>query len=132
MNGTEARLYVSWKHSDLDYYMQKDYIDFRKHVKNIIDWGKDKRLKDIRESLDNLLEESRKRASGAAKHKPRHDTKQTQSEQEDPHWQWSATAGQYYHVNPDRTIEWGTTNTTASLPGKRLLNASIRSLGHRP
>ncbi|KAK0625092.1 hypothetical protein B0T17DRAFT_654884 [Bombardia bombarda] len=50
MNGTEARLYVSWKHSDLDYYMQKvdsfllqkprDYIEFRKHVKNIIDWGR--------------------------------------------------------------------------------------------
>ncbi|KAL8380637.1 hypothetical protein RB595_005081 [Gaeumannomyces hyphopodioides] len=80
MNGTEARLYVSWKHNDLDYYMQKvdsfllqrpqDYIEFRKHVKNIIDWGKDKRLKEIRESLDTLLEESRKRASEAAKSRP--------------------------------------------------------------
>ncbi|KAK3373232.1 hypothetical protein B0T24DRAFT_593463 [Lasiosphaeria ovina] len=140
MNGTEARLYVSWKHSDLDYYMQKvdsfllqkpqDYIEFRKHVKNIIDWGKDTRLKEIRESLDTLLEESRKRASEAAKsrppptkdstskskrHKPPpsrksshsgHDTEQARSEQEDPYWQWSETAGQYYHVNPDRTIEW--------------------------
>lgn len=64
MNGTEARLYVSWKHSDLDYYMQKvdsfllqkpqDYIEFRKHVKNILEWGKDTRLKEIRESLDTL------------------------------------------------------------------------------
>ncbi|KAK3332067.1 hypothetical protein B0T19DRAFT_397868 [Cercophora scortea] len=130
MNGTEARLYVSWKHSDLDYYMQKDYIEFRKHVKNIIDWGKDKRLEDIRESLNTLLEESRKRASEAAKsrppptqdwtstskqHKPppsregsssKHDTEQAQSEQVDPYWQWSETAGQYYHVNPDRTLEW--------------------------
>ncbi|KAI1147879.1 hypothetical protein F4825DRAFT_436020 [Nemania diffusa] len=140
MNGTEARLYVSWKHSDLDYYMQKvksfllqdpeHYIEFRKHVKNIIDWGKDKRLKEIRESLDTLLEESRKRTSEAAKsrppptkdstskskrHKPPpsrkssssgHDTKQARSEPEDPYWQWSATAGQYYHVNSDRTIEW--------------------------
>lgn len=140
MNGTEARLYVSWKHSDLDYYMQKvksfllqdpeHYIEFRKHVKNIIDWGKDKRLKEIRESLDTLLEESRKRTSEAAKsrppptkdstskskkHKPppsrkgsssEHDTEQTRSEQEDSYWQWSGTAGQYYHVNPDRTIEW--------------------------
>ena len=70
MNGTEARLYVSWKHSDLDYYMQKvdsfllqkpqDYIEFRKYVRNILDWGKDNRLKEIRESLDTLLEESRK------------------------------------------------------------------------
>ncbi|KAK0655439.1 hypothetical protein B0T16DRAFT_451121 [Cercophora newfieldiana] len=72
MSGTEARLYVSWKHSDLGYYMQKvdsfllqkpqDYIEFRKHVKNIIDWGKDQRLKEIRESLA-LLEESRNEAA---------------------------------------------------------------------
>ncbi|EHK48411.1 hypothetical protein TRIATDRAFT_178855, partial [Trichoderma atroviride IMI 206040] len=64
MNGTEARLYVSWKHNDLDYYTQKvksfllqdpeHYIEFRKHVKNIIDWGKDQRLKEISESLDTL------------------------------------------------------------------------------
>ncbi|KAK0629051.1 hypothetical protein B0T17DRAFT_606490 [Bombardia bombarda] len=57
MNGTEARLYVSWKHNELDYYMQKvrsfllqdpeHYIEFRKHVKNIIDWGRDKRLTEI-------------------------------------------------------------------------------------
>ncbi|OAA64239.1 hypothetical protein SPI_02886 [Niveomyces insectorum RCEF 264] len=119
MNGTEARLYVSWKHSDLDYYIQKvdsfllqkphDYIEFRKHVRNVIDWGKDTRLKEIRESLDTLLEESRKRTSEAAKsrppptkdltskskrHKPPpsrkssssgHDTKQARSEPEDPY-----------------------------------------------
>ncbi|KAI1740241.1 hypothetical protein F4680DRAFT_418948 [Xylaria scruposa] len=140
MNGSEARLYVSWKHSDLDYYMQKfdsfllqkpqDYIEFRKQVKNIIDWGKNKRLKEIRESLDTLLEESRKRASGAAKSRPPptkdstskskrhnpppsrkgsssgHDTEQARSEQEDPYGQLDETAGQYYHVNPDSTIEW--------------------------
>jgi hypothetical protein len=80
MNGTEARLYISWKHNELDYYMQKvksfllqdpeHYIEFRKHVKNIIDWGKDKRLNEIREPLDALLEESRKRASEAAKSRP--------------------------------------------------------------
>lgn len=80
MNGTEARLYVSWKHNELDYYMQKvksfllqdpeHYIEFRKHVKNIIDWGKDQRLKEIRKSLDTLLEESRRRASEAAKSRP--------------------------------------------------------------
>ncbi|KAK0723976.1 hypothetical protein B0T21DRAFT_372923 [Apiosordaria backusii] len=77
MNGTEARLYVSWKHDELDYYMAhvksfllhepEHYIEFRKYVRNIIDWGKDKRLTDIRNSLDILLEESRKRASEAAK-----------------------------------------------------------------
>ncbi|KAI0480158.1 hypothetical protein GGR56DRAFT_256520 [Xylariaceae sp. FL0804] len=80
MNGTGARLYVSWKHSDLDYYMQivksfrlqspPDYIEFRKHVRNIIDWGRDTRLKEIRGSLDTLLEESRKRTSEAAKSRP--------------------------------------------------------------
>ncbi len=73
MNGTEARLYVSWKHNELDYYMAnvksflrqepEHYIEFRKYVRNIIDWGKDKRLDNIRNSLDSLLEESRKRTS---------------------------------------------------------------------
>ncbi|KAF7874903.1 hypothetical protein EAF04_002077 [Stromatinia cepivora] len=73
MNGTEARLYVSWKQDELDYYMQKldsyllqkpnDYIEFRKHVLNIIEWGKDKRLKEIQKSLDILLEENRESAS---------------------------------------------------------------------
>jgi hypothetical protein len=73
MSGTEARLYVSWKHDDLEYYMQQvesfvlqrpeHYLEFRKYVRNIIDWGKDKRLKEIRDSLDILLEESRKRAA---------------------------------------------------------------------
>jgi len=79
MSGTEARLYISWKHNELDYYMRKvrsfalqrpkDYVEFRKHVRNIIDWGEDKRLKQIQESLDNLLEESR-RTSEVAKSRP--------------------------------------------------------------
>jgi hypothetical protein len=77
VRGTEARLYISWKNSELDYYManiesfllQKpsDYLEFRKYVRNIIDWGKDKRLNEIRDSLDRLLEESRKKASEEAK-----------------------------------------------------------------
>ncbi|KAK0703415.1 hypothetical protein B0T26DRAFT_658318, partial [Lasiosphaeria miniovina] len=77
MNGTEARLYVSWKHNELDCYMQKvesftlqkpkDYIEFRRYIQDIIDWGKDKRLNEIRNSLDSLLEESRQRVSEAAK-----------------------------------------------------------------
>lgn len=77
MSGTEARLYISWKHSELDFYMRKirsfclqepgHYLEFRKYVRNIIDWGKDVRLKGIRDSLDVLLEEGRKRASTAAK-----------------------------------------------------------------
>jgi hypothetical protein len=77
MSGTEARLYISWKHDELGYCMQKikgfylqdpeHYIMFRKYVRNIIDWGKEKRLEEIRNSLDSLLEESMQRASEAAK-----------------------------------------------------------------
>ncbi|KAK0703059.1 hypothetical protein B0T26DRAFT_729711 [Lasiosphaeria miniovina] len=77
MNGTKARLYISWKHNDIDYYMRRvksflpqdpgHYIEFGKYVRNIIDWGKDKRLNEIRASLDKLLEEGRKRTSEAAK-----------------------------------------------------------------
>jgi hypothetical protein len=80
MSGTEARLYISWKHNELDYYMQKvrsfslqepeQYVEFRKHVRNIIDWGKDKRLKEIRKSFDSLLEENRKMASQLTKSRP--------------------------------------------------------------
>ncbi|KAJ8125690.1 hypothetical protein O1611_g7947 [Lasiodiplodia mahajangana] len=79
MNGTEARLYISWKPNELDYYTRKidsfmlqkprDYLEFRKYVRNIIDWGKGKRLNEIRDSLNILLEESRK-ASEAAKARP--------------------------------------------------------------
>jgi hypothetical protein len=80
MSGTEARLYVSWKHTELDYYLKhvdsfllqkpRDHIEFRKHALNIIDWGKDERLNKIRDSLNSLLEESRKAASQLAKSRP--------------------------------------------------------------
>lgn len=80
MNGTEARLYVSWKQDELKYYTRKvdsfllqkpkDYVEFRKYVRNIIDWGKDKRLNEIRDSLNSLLEESRQTASQLAKSRP--------------------------------------------------------------
>ena len=80
MNGTEARLYISWKHNELDYYMRRvksfslqepeQYVAFRKYVRNIIDWGKDERLNKIRDSLNSLLEESRKTASLLAKSRP--------------------------------------------------------------
>ncbi|MCJ1486672.1 hypothetical protein MMC06_006850 [Schaereria dolodes] len=76
MNGTEARLYISWKQNDLGYYMQKiksfaiqepeQYVTFRQYVRNIIDWGEDKRLKTIQGSLDSLLEENRNVSSELA------------------------------------------------------------------
>ncbi|OAL34117.1 hypothetical protein AYO20_06572 [Fonsecaea nubica] len=62
---------LMWKHDELKYYTQKvdsfllqnpdQYLKFRKYGLNIIDWGKDTRLKVIQTSLDNLLEEGRKR-----------------------------------------------------------------------
>ncbi|KAF4450195.1 hypothetical protein F53441_6629 [Fusarium austroafricanum] len=54
MNGTEARLYISWKQSEVDYYTAnvqnfllqnpEQYLKFRKYVHNIIDWGRGGRL----------------------------------------------------------------------------------------
>lgn len=77
MNGSLANLYVSWKHDDFNFYTKRvkafclqepdQYLNFRKHVRNIIDWGRDVRLKSIRNSLDFLLEQRRKRASEQAK-----------------------------------------------------------------
>ncbi|KAJ2973202.1 hypothetical protein NUW58_g8996 [Xylaria curta] len=77
MNATEARLFISWKHNKLDYYMQQvecfalqrpdDYIELRKYVRNIIDWGAGGRLKGIQNSLDSLLENGRQRVSGVVK-----------------------------------------------------------------
>lgn len=77
MNGTEARLYVSWKHNDLAYHTQKvksfllqeteQYLEFHKYVRNIIDWGNGTRLNEIRKSLDSLQEANRRVASQLAK-----------------------------------------------------------------
>lgn len=141
MSGTEARLYISWKHNDLDYYMAnvqsfllqdpEHYLKFRKYVLNIIDWGKDRRLNEIRISLDALLEEGRKRASEAAKarqppsvgsatssgkrHKSsssrrnsgRSDSMQEQSAGGDkPYWDWDETTGKWLHTNANGTILW--------------------------
>jgi hypothetical protein len=67
MNGSEARLYISWKH-ELTYYMQivesfclqrpEHFLEFRKYTRNIIDWGKNLRLQSVQEALDILREES--------------------------------------------------------------------------
>ncbi|CAK7212967.1 hypothetical protein SCUCBS95973_001639 [Sporothrix curviconia] len=81
MNGSEARLYISWKHDERNYYMADadcyylrradDYIRFRKTARNIVDWGKNDRLHSIRKSLDALIEEARKQTSREAKSRPR-------------------------------------------------------------
>lgn len=79
MNGSEARLFISWKDDELKYCLQdvesfslqkpNDYLEFRKYVQNIIEWGKDRRLREIQDSLDKLHEE-RRRSSEAAKSRP--------------------------------------------------------------
>ncbi|KAH7322494.1 hypothetical protein B0I35DRAFT_476442 [Stachybotrys elegans] len=76
-NGTEARLYISWKHDKQEYRMAnvdsfllqdpEHYIKFRNYVRNIIGWGREERLEGIRKSLDTLLEAGQKRTSAAAK-----------------------------------------------------------------
>ncbi|KXX77075.1 hypothetical protein MMYC01_206328 [Madurella mycetomatis] len=154
MSGTEARLYISWKHNELDYYMAsvdcfllqkpKDYLEFRKYVRNIMDWGNDKRLKEIRNSLDCLLEESRKRSSEAAKSrqppsdgsatssgkKPRSSSSRKNSSRSSsmrgqsrrangPHWQQGETESQDVYGEPSCYLGWqqsvvDTHNETAS------------------
>ncbi|KAF5538009.1 hypothetical protein FMEXI_9593 [Fusarium mexicanum] len=67
MNGTEARLHVSWKDGGF-IYMQKiktfilqrpeEFLEFRRFARNIIDWGRDERLECIKSSLDVLVEEA--------------------------------------------------------------------------
>jgi hypothetical protein len=81
IRGTEARLYVTWKHDEQDrYYMQEvesfvlhrpeHYLEFRRYVRNIIEWGKGRRLREIRDSLGIILEKRRKRAAAEAKTRP--------------------------------------------------------------
>ncbi|KAK5013183.1 hypothetical protein LTR60_003999 [Cryomyces antarcticus] len=143
MNGTEARLYVSWKHDELKYYMRKvdsfllqkpkDYVEFRKYVLNIIDWGKDERLNEIRDSLNSLLEESRQTASQLAKSRPppssddptssssqkrkssssRGRNSKAKTAQEDrsggvneSYWKLDATYNRYFHSDGDGNITW--------------------------
>jgi hypothetical protein len=77
MNGTEARLFVSWKQDNDSYYTQKvdsfalqraeHYLEFRNYVLNIIDWGLKTRLERIQNLLDQLFEEDRKALSHMAK-----------------------------------------------------------------
>ncbi|KAH8593092.1 hypothetical protein B0O99DRAFT_653493 [Bisporella sp. PMI_857] len=143
MNGTEARLYVSWKHDELKHYTRKvdsfllqkpkDYVEFRKHILNIIDWGKDERLKEIQKSLDSLLEENRKIASQQAKSRlpPSSDDSASSSSQKrklsssrgrnskaitvqedrsggvnEPYWKLDAICNRYFHSDGDGNITW--------------------------
>lgn len=77
VDNNTAQLYISWKENDLNYYLQRvgafllsdpeHFKSFRKQVRNILDWGKDTRLAQIRDALDTILEENRKKAAEHAK-----------------------------------------------------------------
>ncbi|RMZ82764.1 hypothetical protein DV738_g1667, partial [Chaetothyriales sp. CBS 135597] len=77
VDNNTAQLYISWKEDDLDYYIQRvgafllsdpdHFKSFRKQVRNILDWGKDTHLTQIRDALDTILEENRKNAAEHAK-----------------------------------------------------------------
>lgn len=94
MSGTEARLYVTWIDDDRYYQMAsvrnfllhdpKSFLEFRKYVHNIVDWGKGERLTAIRAALDVLAMGSRKRALEHAKSCPApSDASATSSGEED-------------------------------------------------
>ncbi|TQS33432.1 hypothetical protein Golomagni_06224 [Golovinomyces magnicellulatus] len=81
MSGSEARLFITWRDSPEKYIMKHvqsyamsrpdNYLEFRRVVRNILDWGKDERLRDIFKCLDSLLEENRLQASKMAKDRSR-------------------------------------------------------------
>ncbi|KFH47454.1 hypothetical protein ACRE_016210 [Hapsidospora chrysogenum ATCC 11550] len=65
MDNNTAQLYVAWMEYDTNYYLQRvgsflmsdpeHFRRFRKHVRNILDWGKGTRLTQIRDALDSTL-----------------------------------------------------------------------------
>ncbi|MCJ1461998.1 hypothetical protein MMC07_000598 [Pseudocyphellaria aurata] len=103
MNGTEARLYISWKHDKRRYYLQEimsfavqqteQYLQFRQYIRNIFDWGMDQRLQEIRDSLDKLIEENRKRAS-AVEYGASDTVSDDDSNNSDPEEVWCGNDGQ--------------------------------------
>ncbi len=68
-NGCETRLYVSWKQGDLDFhtgiaghYILQDpehFVRFRRHIRNVLDWGRDNRLATVKRALDDFILEER-------------------------------------------------------------------------
>ncbi|KAK3332612.1 hypothetical protein B0T19DRAFT_482849 [Cercophora scortea] len=128
MNATEARLFISWKHSERDYYTRKvrgfllqdpdHFIEFRRHVNNILDWGKNERLNDIRRALDHIQQESRKMTSRPVKARPSPSASESSSgaKRQKPspnmpdletYWTWHETLAKWYHICSDGSIVWG-------------------------
>ncbi|RGP60592.1 hypothetical protein FSPOR_10559 [Fusarium sporotrichioides] len=69
MNGTEARLYITWKERE-SFFVQKirsfalqeaqQLLEFRKYVLNIMDYGMNERLESIKSGLDLLSKDGSK------------------------------------------------------------------------
>lgn len=79
MSNRTATLFVSWQGSQF-YTAEvesfcvrkpKDLIEFRRIVRNIIDWGMDARLQQVYNCLDALMEERRLHATHEAKNRDR-------------------------------------------------------------
>jgi hypothetical protein len=70
MNGTEVRLFASWREFGEFYTQQigeflvsrpQEFIQFRRFVRNVLEWGKDYRRPQIAAALDALREESQRK-----------------------------------------------------------------------
>jgi hypothetical protein len=79
-----AQLYVSWKEDEMQFYLQQvgtfllsspeHFTEFRKQVRNILDWGKDTRLDEIRNALDIVLEHNSNTAAAKSRPAPSDDS----------------------------------------------------------
>ncbi|KAF2191730.1 hypothetical protein K469DRAFT_621613 [Zopfia rhizophila CBS 207.26] len=136
-----AQLYISWKEEDLNYFVQRvdsfllsspdHFINFRKQIRNVLDWGKDKRLEQIRDALDTILEENRRKAAGLAKARPLPDASASSSSQrrktssshgrsrraqsvqqyqsegvKETYWEWDAKSKRHFHREGSGSITW--------------------------
>ncbi|KAH7002207.1 hypothetical protein EDB80DRAFT_685384 [Ilyonectria destructans] len=80
MNGTIAKLFVSWKSDDDLILAQKikefvlerpeEFLALRNCVRSIIDWGMDERFNNVKRALDIFSEEEKRRAGGPKARSP--------------------------------------------------------------
>ncbi|KAF2185811.1 hypothetical protein K469DRAFT_707477 [Zopfia rhizophila CBS 207.26] len=112
MSGSEARLYISWKHNELDYYMGNvecfllhrpdHYLEFRK-----------KRTSELAKShpppSDGSATSSGKRRKSSLSRGRGSTATSVQSQSGgagEDYWTWDQTYERWFHMNDDRTIVW--------------------------
>lgn len=76
MSNRSATLFISWQAENLSFYTTEvnsfalsrpaQFRDFRRHMRNIVDWGANQRLLDIHNCLEVLLEGQRLQATTVA------------------------------------------------------------------